>query len=52
VGTAAGELHDLKAACHFAQRVVVNLEPDGGAVFFELTGPAGTRDFVSALIYG
>jgi len=26
------------------------LEPDGGLVLLELTGPAGTRDFVSALI--
>ena len=28
----------------------MTVEPDGGPVFLELTGPAGTRDFVSALI--
>ena len=30
----------------------MTVEPDGGPVFLELTGPAGTRDFVSALIEG
>ena len=34
--------------CRFL-RFRMTVEPDGGAVFLELTGPAGTRDFVSAL---
>ena len=37
--------------CRFL-RFGVTVEPDGGPVFLELTGPAGTREFVSALIEG
>jgi len=35
--------------CRFL-RFGMTVEPDGGPVFVELTGPAGTREFVSALI--
>jgi hypothetical protein len=35
--------------CRFL-RFGITVEPDGGPVFLELTGPAGTREFVSALI--
>ncbi len=35
--------------CRFL-RFGMTVEPDGGPVFLEMTGPAGTRDFVSALI--
>ncbi len=35
--------------CRFL-RFGVRVEPDGGPMFLELTGPPGTRDFVSALI--
>ena len=35
--------------CRFL-RFGMTVEPDGGPVFLELTGPAGTREFVSALI--
>lgn len=35
--------------CRFL-RFGMTVEPDGGSVFLELTGPAGTRDFVNALI--
>ena len=35
--------------CRFL-RFAMTVEPDGGPVRLELTGPAGTRDFVSALI--
>jgi hypothetical protein len=35
--------------CRFL-RFGITLEPDGGPVFLELTGPAGTREFVSALL--
>ena len=37
--------------CRFL-RFRMAVEPDGEAVFLELTGPAGNRDFVSALIEG
>jgi hypothetical protein len=35
--------------CRFL-RFAMTVEPDGGPVSLELTGPAGTREFVSALI--
>ena len=35
--------------CRFL-RFGMTVEPDGGPVFLDLTGPAGTRDFISALI--
>jgi hypothetical protein len=35
--------------CRFL-RFAMTVEPDRGLVFLELTGPAGTRDFVRALI--
>ena len=37
--------------CRFL-RFAMTVEPDGGPLFLELTGPAGARDFVSALIEG
>jgi hypothetical protein len=37
--------------CRFL-RFAMTVEPDGGPVFLELTGPAGARDFVSAMIEG
>ena len=37
--------------CRFL-RFGMTVEPDGGPVFLELTGPTGTRDFVNALIEG
>ena len=35
--------------CRFL-RFAIMVEPDGGPVFLDLSGPPGTRDFVSALI--
>jgi hypothetical protein len=37
--------------CRFL-RFGMTVEPDGGPLFLDLTGPAGTRDFVSALTEG
>jgi hypothetical protein len=37
--------------CRFL-RFGMTVEPDGGPVFLDLTGPAGTRAFVTALIEG
>jgi hypothetical protein len=36
--------------CSRFLRFGMTVEPDGGPVFVELTGPAGTRELVSALI--
>ena len=35
--------------CRFL-RFAVTVEPDGGPMFLELTGPRGTREFVAALL--
>lgn len=38
-----------RQCCRFLQ-FRVDIEADGGPVFFQLTGPPGTRDFLSALL--
>jgi hypothetical protein len=35
--------------CRFL-RFDITVEPDGGPIWLELTGPAGTREFLSALL--
>lgn len=52
----AGDFDDLarwitneRRCCPFL-RVVIELEPDGGAVWIRLTGPTGTRAFLDAEI--
>ena len=35
--------------CRFL-RFVITVEPDGGPVFLELSGPPGTREFLDALL--
>jgi hypothetical protein len=35
--------------CRFL-RFGITVEPDGGPIFVELTGPPGTREFVAALL--
>ena len=35
--------------CRFL-RFQITVEPDGGPIWLELTGPPGTREFVSALL--
>ena len=37
-----------RECCRFLRFQIV-VEPDGGPIWLELTGPAGTREFVSAL---
>jgi hypothetical protein len=37
--------------CRFL-RFGITVEPDGGPIFLELTGPAGTREFIDALLEG
>jgi hypothetical protein len=29
---------------------VIDVEPDGGPIYLELSGPPGTREFVTALL--
>jgi hypothetical protein len=38
-----------RRCCRFL-RFQITVEPDGGPIVLELTGPAGTREFVSALL--
>ena len=52
----SGDIIDLIArvvaaerhCCRFL-RFGMTVEPDGGLVFLDLTGPSGTRDFISGL---
>ncbi len=38
-----------RECCRFLRFQIV-VEPDGGPIWLELTGPSGTREFVSALL--
>ena len=38
-----------RECCRFLRFQIV-VEPDGGPIWLELTGPTGTREFVSALL--
>ena len=38
-----------RECCRFLRFHIV-IEPDGGPILFDLTGPSGTREFVSALL--
>lgn len=38
-----------RQCCRFL-RFVITVEPDGGPVFLELSGPAGTREFLAGLL--
>ena len=41
---------DAERRCCRFLRFQVTVEPDGGQVWLELTGPAGTGEFLSALL--
>ena len=45
----AQAVDDERHCCRFL-RFGITVEPDGGPVFLDLTGPSGTRDFVNALL--
>ncbi len=49
IGLIARAVEAERHCCRFL-RFGITVEPDGGPVFLELTGPAGTREFVSALL--
>jgi hypothetical protein len=41
---------DAERQCCRFLRFQITVEPDGGPVWLELTGPPGTREFMSALL--
>jgi hypothetical protein len=41
---------DAERQCCRFLRFVVTVEPDGGPVSLDVTGPTGTRDFLDALL--
>ena len=41
---------DAERHCCRFLRFGITIEPDGGPVFLDLSGPPGTRDFVNALL--
>jgi hypothetical protein len=49
LATIAGAVDAERQCCRFL-RFGITVEPDGGPVFLELTGPPGTREFIGALL--
>jgi hypothetical protein len=49
LATIARAVEAERHCCRFL-RFGITVEPDGGPVFLELTGPAGTREFIGALL--
>lgn len=41
---------DAERLCCRFLRFVITVEPDGGPMWLELSGPAGTRDFIAGLL--
>src|SRR5262245_12876276 len=41
---------DAERQCCRFLRFVITVDPDGGPVVLELSGPAGTREFISGLL--
>lgn len=48
IATIARAVEAERHCCRFL-RFGITVEPDGGPVFLELTGPPGTREFIGAL---
>src|SRR5687767_13045952 len=49
LATIARAVDAERRCCRFL-RFVVSIEPDGGPVVLELSGPSGTREFLAALL--
>ena len=49
LSTIAGAVEAERHCCRFL-RFGITVEPDGGPMFLELSGPPGTREFVAALL--
>ena len=45
----ASAVEDERHCCRFL-RFGITVEPDGGPIILELTGPPGTREFIGALL--
>jgi hypothetical protein len=45
----ANAIEAERHCCRFL-RFTIDVEPDGGSMFLELTGPPGTREFVTAML--
>lgn len=41
---------DAERQCCRFLRFAISVEPDGGPMFLELTGPPGSREFLAALV--
>jgi hypothetical protein len=41
---------DAERQCCRFLRFTITVEPDGGPIWLELTGPPGTREFLSGLL--
>jgi len=49
LGMIARAVDAERQCCRFV-RFRITVEPDGGPIVLELTGPPGTREFISALL--
>ena len=49
LATIASAVEAERQCCRFL-RFGITVEPDGGPIFFELTGPPGTREFIGVLL--
>ena len=49
LATIARAVEAERHCCRFL-RFGITVEPDGGPIFLELTGPPGTREFIGALL--
>lgn len=47
---AVARVVDAERICCRFLRFVITIEPDGGPVILELSGPAGTREFIAGLL--
>ena len=47
---AIAQVVDAERRCCRFLRFTIAVEPDGGPITLELSGPAGTRDFVAGLL--
>ena len=49
LGVIARAVDAERQCCRFL-RFAITVEPDGGAISLELSGPAGTREFIAGLL--
>lgn len=49
LSTLARAVDAERCCCRFLRFAII-VEPDGGPLFLELSGPSGTREFIAALL--